>query len=203
MSGQTSPLAFPAWRQYWAPLDGLLAEADAVLGKRAAGNQRFPYWNPRESTKAVELAMNKLRAWAGGRPPPDISTHPEIIRRIHATVHPALKAAAWPRWLLLERAFLDGSATGDLAFTALTLRSMCEEVQRLHALDLDADQLAVLAASRSDADMKRLELFLSFAQASLGTIPRGMVLHGRGWPSLKLIWKAMPQANAKPTGSHR
>jgi hypothetical protein len=101
--------------------------------------------------------------WAEGVPPTDPAIRPDMARRIHAITQPALRAAAWPRWLLLERAFLDGSTAGDLLFVALTLRTMCEEVQRLHAIDLDADRLAYLAASDVTEDRERLELYWSVA----------------------------------------
>jgi hypothetical protein len=117
----------------------------------------------------------------------------KIARRIYEVVQPALSAAVWPRWLLLERAFLDGSATGDLLFAALALRAMCEEVQRLHALDLSSDLIASMAASTVAADQQRFELFLSTAWVSLDSLPRDMVLDGVNWPSLKLMGTAMPE----------
>ena len=143
--------AFPSWRDLWASLDGVppvLTEADASLRRRMAGNQRMPRWTI--SNGGEMLRLGSARCGRGRR----VSrlrirprSCPAIVRRIHAIMLPALYASAWPRWLLLERAFLDGSATGDLLFAALALRTMCEEVQRLHAIDLDADRLACLAAS--------------------------------------------------------
>lgn len=189
------PLAFPTWRDVWASLDGipeLLAKADAVLSRRAAGNQRTPQWASSDGDETLVLGVHALRAWANGKPPSDLAMRPQIACRIHAIVQPALHAAAWPRWLLLERAFLDGSATGDLLFAALTLRTMCEEVQRLHALDLDSDEVAKLAASSAPADQERLTLFLSAAWVSLDTIPQDMMLEGTNWPSLIPIRAVIP-----------
>jgi hypothetical protein len=78
-------------------------------------------------------------------------------------------------------------------FVALVLRTMCEEVQRLHALDLDADRLAHLSASNKTVDEERLKLFLSVALASVDALPKDMVLDGKNWPSLAPIRKAMPE----------
>jgi hypothetical protein len=134
-----------------------------------------------------------LKAWASGEPPRDISARPRIIRQIHALLDPALRAVAWPRWLLLERAFLDASATGDLLFAALVLRTMSEEAMRLHAIDVNAERLAVLAGSSAAPDQDRLMQFLLFAWGSLAVLPTDMVLDGSGWPSLKSIATAMPR----------
>jgi hypothetical protein len=79
-----------------------------------------------------------------------------------------------------------------LLFAALTLRTMCEEGQRLHALDLDANQVANLAASNSTADQERLNLFLSIACVSLDSLPESTILYGKGWPASKKMRGAMP-----------
>ena len=112
----------------------------------------------------------------------DTCARPGIARQIHTILGPVLHAAAWARWLLLERAFLDGSATGDLQFAALVLRTMCEEIQRLHATDLGADELADLAGSSDVEDRRRLELFMSIVHASLDSFPQKVILDGKDWP---------------------
>jgi hypothetical protein len=158
-----------------------------------AGNLRIPLWTCPDDGETLALGIRALREWAEGKPPRDPATRPEIVRRIQAIVHPALRAAVWPRWLFLERAFLDASATGDLLFAALVLRTMCEEVQRLHALDLSADQLASLAGSSVAADHERPKLFLLVAWTSLADLPQDMVLDSKDWPTLKLMATAMPR----------
>jgi hypothetical protein len=126
-------------------------------------------------------------------PPRDWAARPRVIRQIHAVLSLALRAVAWPRWLLLERAFLDASATGDLLFAALVLRTLSEEAIRLHALDMDADRLAILAESTAATDQDRLKQFLSFAWASLAPLPTDTILEGSDWPSLNSTAKAMPR----------
>ena len=187
MSQRSARLAFPVWRDHWMSLEGvptLLAKADALLQRRATGNQRMPRWIPSEDRGMLALGIRALQDWANGEPPTDTATRPHIIRHIHIIVQPLLHATAWPRWLLLERAFFDGSETGDLLFAALMLRTMCEELQRLSALDLDADQLACLAESNDSVDQEQLKQFLSAAWISLGTLPQEMVLDGKSWPRL-------------------
>ena len=188
-------IAFPRWRSHWTCLDGLpelLIDADAILRRRAEGNRTIPSpGHPKGSEDFTRVVLD-LGAWTGGNPPTDTAARPQIASDIHALVRPALEAAAWARWLLLERAFLDGSMTGDLLFSALALRTMCEEVQVLHALDLNAGQLAYLASCSEGVDRERLKLFFSFARASLGALPVDTVLYGRDWPSLSSIRRRMP-----------
>lgn len=157
-----------------------------------AGNHRVPQWTISDGdANTLALAVHAVQAWAGGEPPRDVAARPGLIRRIHDMVSPALRAAAWPRWLLLERAFLDASAAGDLLFAALVLRTLSEEAMRLHALDINADGLAILAGSTAAADQNRLKQFLSFAWASLAPLPADTVLEGSGWPSLNSTAKVM------------
>ena len=158
----TTATVFPTWRTAWSALDGigpLLANADALLRRRGRGNHLLPKF---DVTLNVDLGLEleALRRWTDGEPPADVSVRPLIAKKIYAATAPALRAAAWPRWLFLERAFLDGSNTGDLLFSTLVIRTMCEEVQRLHSLDLNATQIGVLASSEDAADYARLILFL-------------------------------------------
>lgn len=191
--------AFPTWRQEWASLNGvprLLNDADNLLRQRKAGNQRMPQRNTAAETDQLATGIAALRAWANGKPPQNREKHSEIIHLIHEAILPTLRANAWPRWLLLERAFLNASETGDLLFAALVLRTMCEEVQRLHALDLDADELAELAGSDAAEKQKRLELFLTVAWTSLDRLPSEMVMEGTDWPKLRLMARLMPGLEA-------
>lgn len=187
--------AFPTWRQEWASLNGvprLLDDADELLRQRKAGNQRMPQRNTEAETDQLATGIAALRDWANGKPPQNREKHSEIILLIHEAILPTLRANAWPRWLLLERAFLNASETGDLLFAALVLRTMCEEVQRLHALDLDTEELAELAGSDAAEKHNRLELFLTVAWASLDELPSEMVMEGTNWPKLRLMARWMP-----------
>ena len=138
MPQTATPIAFPSWRDHWTKLEGLAplpAEADKALRRRAKGNHRLPP-KPNLDSREAGTAVLAMRAWANGEPPKNSSDRPLIARRIRHNLRSVWPAVLWPRWLFLEQAFLDGSASGDLLFAALTLRTMCEEVQRLHALDL-------------------------------------------------------------------
>ena len=193
-----SPLqpVFHTWREHWASLDGLphlLKQADAVLQRRAAGNQHMPDWPLSAGDGAARNAIHALRGWANGKPPKDTAKRPDLAGRIHKIIQPAINAAGWARWLLLEHALLDASATGDLSFAAVTLRTMCEEIQRLHALDLDADHLAHLTKSRDPKDCERLNLFISLAWVSFDKLSEDMILDKKSWPSLQLMEATMPE----------
>lgn len=195
----TNWCAFPTWQQEWASLNGvpqLLGEADKVLRRRKAGNQRMPQWNTKAETDQLVTGIAALRAWANGKPPQNKEKHSQLVRRIHEAILPALRANSWPRWLLLERAFLNASETGDLLFAALVLRTMCEEIQRLHALDLDAEELAELIDSVAAEKQRRLELFIAVAWTSLDSLPSEMVIEGTDWPKLKLMARLMPDLEA-------
>jgi hypothetical protein len=84
--------------------DRLLPKCDAALTKRLSG-----------------VGVEALRRWTDGNPLADISVRPSIAKNLYEALAPALRAAAWPRWILLERAFLDGSDTGDILFSAAQL----------------------------------------------------------------------------------
>ena len=189
------PIAFPSWRDHWAKREGLaplLAEADKALRRRAKGNHRLPPL-PNFDDGEAGTAVLAMRAWAGGEPPRNPSDRPRIARRIRNVLRSIWPAVLWPRWLFLEQAFLDGSASGDLLFTALTLRTMCEEVQRLLALDLSAESLAALAASDRIEDRNRVQTHFSVAWTSLAQLPNDMLWEGEGWPSLKELNAHRPE----------
>lgn len=198
MPQTATPIAFPSWRDRWTELEGLaplLAEADKALRRRAKGNHRLP---PKPNLDGPEAgtAVLAMRAWANGGPPKNASDRPLIARRIRHNLRSVWPAVQWPRWLFLEQAFLDGSASGDLPFAALTLRTMCEEVQRLHALDLSSEKLAALAASDRKEDRNRLQTYFSVAWTSLARLADDMVWEGKGWPSLNELNAERPELKA-------
>jgi hypothetical protein len=121
----TTPAAFPTWRTAWMALEGippLLTNVDALLRRRARGNHLVPKWDVKLTAELrARLELEELRRWTDGEPPADVSRRPLIATRIYEAVALALRAAAWPRWLFLERAFLDGSNAGDLLFSALAI----------------------------------------------------------------------------------
>lgn len=87
---------FPTWRTAWSALDGiapLLANADALLRRRARGNHLLPKF---DVTLNVDLGLEleALRRWTDGEPPADVSVRPLIAKKIYAATAPALRAAA-------------------------------------------------------------------------------------------------------------
>ena len=193
MPRTASVLAFPTWRDHWASMEevpSLLTAADALLQERSAGNQAIHRWKPSPSFSS---AVQRLHAWVNGKPPPETGDRPAIARRIHGIIQPAMRACLWPRWLLLERAFLDASASGDLLFAAVSLRSMCEELLRLRALDIGVDEVGRLAGANDKGGQEQFQLYLGVAWTCLDGLPREMILEGQGWPSLKLVAKAIPR----------
>jgi hypothetical protein len=147
----------------------LLAKADALMRRRARGNRLLPKWDAESTVKLrVGIELEALRRWTDGEPPENVSNRPLVATRIYGGLAPTLRAAAWPRWLFFERAFLDGSNTGDLLFSALTIRTMCEEVQKLRSLDLNAAEIEDLAAAPDcTREYARLMLFFRTARANL------------------------------------
>ena len=192
---ESERVIFPTWRTHWKKLDGLseiLEQADAIVRRRRKGNQKIPSQIDTKKNEDLVRAVMALRAWVGGEPPANIDSRPQIVCSIYAIVQPALTVAAWSRWLMIERGFLDGSATGDLLFAALSLRTMCEELQRLKVLDLSVERLRYLAHSSDPKDQARLQLFLSFSWASLDSLPIDTVLYKKNWPSIGPVREEMP-----------
>ncbi|MDV7144756.1 hypothetical protein R3X27_18905 [Tropicimonas sp. TH_r6] len=195
MSNQSRRTLFPIWRTHWESLDGVeekFQRADARLVRRSKGNHQIPRWTNRWDREHVVDAAMALGVWANGKPPQDVGRRPEIIRRIHATIAPILEATAWPRWIFLENALHDASDSGDLLFAALVLRTMCEELQRLHTLELNSDELARLSGSSAVEDQKRLDSFISLAWASIGELPQDTILKGSDWPKVRSAALEMP-----------
>ena len=158
MARRAVPLVFPIWRDLWAPLDGvpeLLTAADAALRRRMNGNRQVPRWTiSGKDGERLAIAVRASQAWSEDEPPRDWAARPRVIRQIHAVLSPALRAVAWPRWLLLERAYLDASATGDLLFAVLLSRPLPKAVRQLgsaeqacnhneHIPKADADQASL------------------------------------------------------------
>ena len=157
---------FPTWRKTWclhSDIDELFLEAEELFERRKKGNQKFPILSEQAFADADD-ATAALLLWVDGKPPPsEVGPLGEVAQSIYSKAWPLLRAAAWPRWLLLERAFYDASDTGDLHFSALTLRTMCEEIERQRLLDLNRLQFVRLAQSDLATDR---DLFLSILRSA-------------------------------------
>jgi hypothetical protein len=166
---------FPTWRESWcqhAEIATLFHDAEALLRRRNNGNHKYPV--PPESVfPRADDAVVAIRDWVNrnlsltsGAPPEKAAT------AIYDRAWPLLRAAAWPRWLLLEYAFRDASNSGDLHFAALLLRTMCEEIERLHLLDVDRLMFVSLAGSTVPQDRDRFAKLLDVARSSIVPLTR-------------------------------
>lgn len=185
---------FPRWRDLWVNLEGLrepIETAESCIDRRGSGNQNMPKWDKKLTVN--DRVFEALRVWANGKSPDKSQDPEEIVNIIYANISPVLKLVVWPRWLYLERAFIDASSTGDLLFAALVLRTMCEEVQRLHAIDLNVEQLSDLAGSQDPESRKRLNEFLFVAWSYISPLPRDMIVKGVGWVDPRSIYKSIPR----------
>ena len=161
---------FPTWRKTWclhSDIDELFLEAEEFFERRKNGNQKFPILSEQAFSDADDATAAML-LWVDGKPPPsEVGPLGEVAQSIYSKAWPLLRAAAWPRWLLLERAFYDASDTGDLHFSALTLRTMCEEIERQRLLDLNRPQFVSLAQSELATDR---DLFLSILTSACANL---------------------------------
>jgi hypothetical protein len=172
---------FPNLREPWSRdpnVRASLAAAEGLLSRRRRGNHRMPLLT--EPPTGLEEPVDPVvRDWMVGVSPQDRSAQWQVIEYLRPNLPRVLAAIRWPRWLLLERAFLDGAETGDILFAALALRSMCEEVRWQHALDVPLDRLGDL-----QQDLDRMDLFLRLTRASMLTLPLDMVRLGKAWPEV-------------------
>jgi hypothetical protein len=165
-----SPKLFTTWREAWckhADIAELLREAETLIARRSNGSHKYPIL-PDAAFAHAENAAEAMGLWLDGKlPPPEVGPVGEVARSLYNYTWPMLQAAAWPRWLLLEQAFQDASDTGDLQFAALTLRTMCEEIERQRPLDIDQSRFVSLAVSNLADDQERFVAILKCVRASI------------------------------------
>jgi hypothetical protein len=174
----TSSTLFQTWREAWCQhreIVTLFHDAEALLRRRNSGNHKYPV--PPESVFArAEDAAQTMRHWVNGNlPPASVGPRDEISGAIYDHAWPLLRATAWPRWLLLEQAFWDASNSGDLHFAALILRTMSEEIERQHLLDVDRSTFVGLAASTLPGERDRFARILECACASIAPLTRDAI----------------------------
>jgi hypothetical protein len=169
----TSSTLFPTWREAWCQHEEIVTlfhDAETLLRRRSSGNHKYPV--PPESVFArADHAVVAIRDWVH-RHSPLAEPPEEAAKAIYDQAWPLLRAAAWPRWLLLERAFLDASNSGDLHFAALLLRTMCEEIDRQHLLDVDRSMFVSFAASTVLEERDRFAKILEGARSSIAPLTR-------------------------------
>jgi hypothetical protein len=169
---------FPTWREAWCrhgEIVKLFHEAETLLRRRNGGNHKYPA--PQDSVFAhADDAAEAMRHWVQGNlPPASVGPLEEIAKAIYDHAWPLLRAAAWPRWLLLERAFRDASDSGDLHFSALLLRTMSEEIERQRVLNVDRLTFVNLAASKLPEERDRFTTIIEGACASIAPLTRDAI----------------------------
>jgi hypothetical protein len=135
-SDRLEPL-FSSWRPLWsgdATTVAKLARLDALRIRRARGNQHLPHVPAEHVLLNAKRLFTKLEA---AYEQPSAGTDSDV-QAWKAELAPVLEAERWGRWLHLENALEIASRSGDLLFSALLLRSMCEEVLRLRVLEYPA-----------------------------------------------------------------
>jgi len=128
---------FVTWRRVWTGAAKELADqlglVDELASRRALGPAAAP-----EVTKEILLLALDPRCRARLRSELDGNEARDVLRQLW----PLVRAAVWPRWLMLEAALDDASTNGSLHLAALALRTQIEELDVLGPLGRLEAQLA-------------------------------------------------------------
>lgn len=148
-STRLEPL-FTSWRPIWsgdATTVDKLGRLDALRDRRARGNHHLPQVPAKQALLRARELFGTLDA-AYRLPSPPAAGQ---LQAWHAVLAPVIEAERWGRWLHLENALEIASRTGDLLFSALLLRSMCEEILRLIVLEYPSRSPYLTFKSDDDA----------------------------------------------------
>jgi hypothetical protein len=163
-----SPL-FQSWRTLWSRDPATVAKLrrlDALRDRRARGNLNLPQVPAQQSLlDARELFSTLEIAYAQAPPPSD-----DQLQAWRVALAPVIEAERWGRWLHLESALEIASHSGDLLFSALLLRSMCEEILRLLVLECPARSSHLTFKNNDDAR----GAWLAGALLAIGPIARSI-----------------------------
>jgi hypothetical protein len=119
---------FRPWRPIWdAALGSLTLRLDELAAERQKGRRSPPQVSAEDIRRVTSPRVQILLH--GGRQPP-VKELLGVIQELQ----PLLRAAVWPRWLLLEAALEEASVSGDLHLGALFLRTQIEELDALRAV---------------------------------------------------------------------
>ena len=123
----TTPI-FRPWRPIWdAALGSRMLRLDELVAERQGGRRSPPRVSAAELRRVGSDHVQTL--FHGGRQPP-VEEFLEVMKDLQ----PLLRAAVWPRWLLLEAALEEASTSGALHLGALVLRTQIEELDALQAV---------------------------------------------------------------------
>lgn len=160
---------FPIWRDLWLEHPGMaepLEKAEAALGRRLLNKNKADRSPPPAHSELAAVAIVAARNWSNDKPPAKPQARSAIVETIRMALTPHLTWGRWVRWCELERTLLDASTTGDVVFGTSALRTMLEEIGRLKALDLSADEVRDLASGNAQAQAK-LRRYLGAAWTSI------------------------------------
>ena len=116
---------FRPWRPIW---DACLGPATRRLDELAGERQRGRTSPPRVTPELIRgVASERVQSFLHSgtvRPPEEVFA---VLRQMR----PLIKAAVWPRWLLLEATLEEATSSGALHLAALALRTQIEELDAL------------------------------------------------------------------------
>ena len=143
---------FSPWRSIWHSSDNvkpLLDKLDVLTTERSKGNQILPAIPPKLDRAELREAFNAMLKAQENNSVLSLKQ----ISLWKVVIGPVLEIERWGRWLHLEQALEVASYSGDLAFSALLLRSMGEEMLRLLVLEYPNDS-EYLQFKNSDSALK-------------------------------------------------
>lgn len=119
---------FRPWRPIWdAALGSFTLRLDELAAERRRGRGSPPQVGAEDLRRVGSDRVQTL--FHGGHRPPV-----KEFLRVTKELQPLLRAAVWPRWLLLEAALEEASGSGALHLGALVLRAQIEELDALQAV---------------------------------------------------------------------
>ncbi len=119
---------FRPWRAFWdTALSSLTPRLDELAGERKKGRGS----PPQVSAEALRcVGSDHVQALLHDGHQPAVKEFLRVMQELQ----PVLRAAVWPRWLLLEAALEEASVSGALHLGALVLRTQIEELDALRAV---------------------------------------------------------------------
>ena len=170
---------FPEWRKKWSSdpdCAQLIRRADELITRRRLGNQHFPAPLNDESSR-LAAAMAGIAAVLREFDQVNSEEHHAALLLFVSELNSANSASLWPRWLCLEDCLRTAWASRDILFAALTMRTMCEELQRMHSLSA-ANEAISSVGQQNSAETRALKDALSFLVNNFYQLDSATILNG-------------------------